>query len=102
MRRAAASALALALLAPGAFAETHTVTVDAMAYTPATLRVKRGDTVVWVNRDPFPHTATARDRSFDSGEIASGRRWRYVAKTPGTHPYVCTFHPTMTATLIVE
>lgn len=103
---AAAASMLLAGLALGgprtAAAATHTVVIDAMAYTPATLRVKRGDTVVWVNKDPFPHTATAGDRSFDSREIASGKRWSYVAKTAGTHAYVCTLHPTMKATLIVE
>lgn len=104
--RAAAASVVLAGLALGgprtAAAATHTVTIDAMAYAPATLRVKRGDTVVWVNKDPFPHTATAADRSFDSREIAPGKRWSHVARTAGTHPYVCTLHPTMKATLVVE
>lgn len=100
--RALVIAGVLLAAAQDAAAATHTITMEAMAYAPATLRVKRGDTVVWVNKDAFPHTATAGDRSFDSREIPSGKRWRYVAKTPGTHPYVCTFHPTMKATLIVE
>ena len=99
-------ALAALLLFAGSFASaaaaTHTITIEAMASSPETLHVKRGDTVVWVNKDPFPHTATAADRSFDSREIASGKRWSYVAKTAGTHPYICTLHPTMKATLIVE
>ena len=33
--------------------------MQAVQFAPATLKVKRGDTVVWTNRDPFPHTATA-------------------------------------------
>lgn len=106
--RASISSITVAgvLLFAGSFtsaaAATHTITIDAMANSPATLHVKRGDTVVWVNKDPFPHTATAVDRSFDSREIAPGKRWSYVAKTAGTHPYVCTLHPTMKAVLIVE
>jgi plastocyanin len=106
--RASISSIAVAgvLLFAGSFASaaaaTHTITMEAMAYSPETLHVKRGDTVVWVNKDPFPHTATAADRSFDSREIASGKRWSYVAKTAGTHPYVCKLHPTMKAVLIVE
>ncbi len=86
----------------GAQAATHTVVIEGMQYSPATLTVKRGDTVVWVNKDAFPHTATASDRSFDSGAIGADKRWRYVAAKPGTHGYVCTYHPTMKATLIVE
>jgi len=33
--------------------------MQAVQFAPATLKVKRGDVVVWTNRDPFPHTATA-------------------------------------------
>ena len=39
---------------------THTVTIDATSYQPARLAVHAGDTVVWVNKDLIPHTATAR------------------------------------------
>ena len=33
---------------------THTVVIKATSYAPATVTVKRGDTVVWINEDPFP------------------------------------------------
>ena len=65
------------------------------------LTVARGDTVVWVNKDPFPHTATAAGR-FDSGDIAAGASWRYVATTVGSFDYICSYHPTMQATLNVK
>jgi plastocyanin len=93
----------LGALGPGAAAPrpvTHTVVVEAMVYVPATLAVRAGDTVVWVNRDPFPHSATST--AFDSGAIAADASWTYVARTRGTFPYVCTLHPTMKGTLRVE
>jgi plastocyanin len=77
------------------------VTIEAMQFTPAVLTVHQGDTVVWVNRDLVPHTATV-PRAFDSGEIAAGRSWKMIAKTKGRYDYVCTMHPTMKATLVVE
>src|SRR5665213_113826 len=40
-------------------ATTHTVVMKATSYAPQALTIKRGDTVVWVNEDPFPHTVTA-------------------------------------------
>ena len=43
-----------------------------------------------------------RRRQFDSGEIAPGKTWKYTAKKPGKFPYVCTLHPTMKGTLVVE
>jgi len=80
----------------------HTVTIDAVAFSPQTLTVNAGDVVVWVNKDPFPHSATAEGGAFDSKSIDAGKSWRFTTKAKGTFPYVCTFHPTMKATLIVK
>ena len=65
----------------GAFAAStiHTVVIADMKFVPDTLTVKRGDTVKWVNKDFFPHTATAQDKSFDSRDIATNKPWQYVA-----------------------
>lgn len=81
---------------------THTVVITDMKFVPETLTVKAGDTVVWVNKDFFPHTATAQDRSFDSRDLATKKSWKYVATKKGTFSYVCTLHPTMKATLVVK
>jgi plastocyanin len=82
--------------------QTHTVIMEGVGFSPNTLNVAKGDTIVWVNKDAFPHTATAQDKSFDSKEIAAGKSWRFTAKKAGTFPYVCTLHPTMKGTLIVK
>jgi plastocyanin len=81
---------------------THTVTVENMAFNPASLTVKRGDRIVWVNKDLFPHTATAARKGFDSGEIAAQSSWTYVADGSGEYAYLCSYHPTMKATLVVR
>ena len=90
---------------PGALAAgkpaTHTVVIEAMRYAPGTLTVQRGDTVVWINQDPFPHTVTAKG-GFDSHNIAAGRSWKYTARTSGEFSYICTLHPTMRGVLKVE
>lgn len=96
------AALVLAAVAMGAAAATHTVAIDGTAFVPATLTVQRGDRITWTNRDPFPHTATAQGRAFDSGSIAAGRTWSWVARTPGTYDYLCTLHPGMTGRVIVQ
>ena len=83
-------------------AATHTVVMEGVAFVPETLSVKQGDTVIWVNKDLFPHTATAQDRSFDSPEMAPNKTWKYTATKSGTFPYVCTLHPTMKGTLVVK
>ncbi|KVM73125.1 copper-binding protein [Burkholderia ubonensis] len=100
----ARSALAAVLLfaESAASADSHVVVIEQMRFTPATLTVHRGDEVTWVNRDLFPHTASADGHAFDSGSIAPQASWRYVTRERGRLPYSCTFHPTMHGTLIVR
>jgi plastocyanin len=81
---------------------THTVVIDSLRFDPQVLTVKAGDTIIWVNHDPFPHTATAEGKLFDSHEIAPGRSWKYTARKAGEFAYACVLHPTMKATLRVE
>ncbi len=80
---------------------THTIVIDGVKYLPETLSVKRGETVVWVNKDPFPHTVTAKG-AFDSHDIAPGKQWKFTARRVGEYAYICTLHPNMRGTLNVE
>jgi len=79
----------------------HTVVIDGTKYKPETLTIKRGETVVWINKDPFPHTVTAKG-VFDSHDIGAGRSWKYTARKAGEFAYICTLHPNMKGTLKVE
>ena len=81
---------------------THTVEIEAMKFSPATLEVKAGDTVIWKNKDAFPHNATAENKGFRSADIQSGQSWKFKAANKGVFPYVCTLHPGMKAVLIVK
>jgi plastocyanin len=83
-------------------AATYTVAIDGVAFAPTTLTVKVGETVVWGNKDPFPHTVTSHTGAFDSQAIAPGQSWSYTPTKAGVFPYLCTLHPTMHATLTVE
>jgi plastocyanin len=74
--------------------------MEGVAFQPEVLTVRAGDTVVWVNRDAFPHTATGK--GFDSKAIPADGSWRYTPRTRGEFPYVCIFHTTMKGTLRVE
>jgi plastocyanin len=86
--------------APAAKPATHTVVMEAVSFQPAVLTIRAGDSVVWLNKDPFPHTATAD--TFDSKVIAPERSWKHTLEARGEFPYVCVLHPTMKATLRVE
>ena len=86
---------------PSARPATHTVVIENLRFVPQTLEIRRGDTVVWENRDLVPHTATAEGR-FDSGNIAPKASWRHRFDAAGTLPVVCRYHPTMKAQVIVR
>jgi plastocyanin len=81
---------------------THTVTIEGTSFTPSTLTVKAGDTIVWINQDPFPHTVTSKDGGFDSGALQPDKSWKLTPAKKGDFSYVCVLHPTMKATLRVE
>jgi plastocyanin len=88
---------------PGTPPRTHTVTIENMQFNPAELSVHAGDRIAWVNNDLVPHTATAEDKSFDSGSIeANGASWTYTIEAAGVHAYKCAFHPTMHARVTVQ
>ncbi len=88
--------------APEGAPRRHVVEISGFAFAPRTLEVGVGDTVVWLNRDFVPHTATATDGAWDSGEIAGNASRSYVARERGRYEYVCELHPSMTGTLVVE
>ena len=74
-----------------------------MAFHPAVLAVRAGDTVVWVNRDIVPHTATAsRKPGWNTGPLPHEKSGQYVANRRGADPYFCELHPVMLGKLIVR
>src|SRR5215468_233026 len=93
-----AGAISVALAAKPA---THTVVIEGVRFEPETITVARGDTVIWLNKDPFPHTVTAKG-AFDSRDIAAGKSWRWKASKAGEYAYTCTLHPNMKGMLKVE
>lgn len=79
----------------------HVVEIRGMAFHPAVIEVARGDTVVWINRDIVPHTATAKS-AWDTGVLPQGARGLVVPRRPGELRYLCTLHPTMQGRLVTR
>jgi plastocyanin len=87
--------------AASGIAAKHTVEIDGSTYKPATIVVKKGDSVTWVNKEPFPHTATAAGK-FDSKSIAANGKWTWRANAAGEYAYICTLHPNMKGVVKVQ
>ena len=72
-----------------------------MQFSTSTVEIAKGATVEWKNEDLIPHTATSPVFG-DSGPLNPGDSWKHIFNQAGEFPYVCTFHPAMTGTVIVK
>jgi plastocyanin len=84
---------------PGAGTNT-----SSSGYSPDTTTLVLGvnNSVIWTNHDNSPHTVTANDGSFESGNLAPGQTYTFTFSTPGVYTYHCTYHPWMTGTVTVK
>lgn len=80
------------------------VSIDNFTFTPALLKVRRGTTVVWTNRDDIPHTVTSADggKTFRSAPLDTDDRFSFTFTRPGRYSYFCSLHPMMQGTIVVE
>jgi plastocyanin len=79
------------------------VSMEGIAFEPAEVTVAVGDSVTWTNNDSVAHDVTAD--SFSSGEaggMAGGDTFEHTFEEAGSFDYVCTVHPGMDGTVVVE
>lgn len=106
--RLALSAGALPLLAKAASAAshaahtTHNVTIQNMAFNPAALQIKAGDTVVFTNMDNPRHSATDLGGAWDTGLLAKGQSASLTFNAPGSFNYRCTPHGNMRGSITIS
>ena len=80
-------------------AKPNGVAIVNFAFTPQTLTVRAGTTVTFTNTDGAVHTATASDKSFDSGRLEQGGSFKARITKPVT--YYCSIHQYMNAEIKV-
>ena len=96
--------LAVLLLMSPAYAaapRTHVVVIDKMKFGPVPASVRPGDTIIWVNKDMFRHTATARNGSFNV-DLPPNSRGKTLVRAKSAVAFYCKYHPAMTGTLKVS
>jgi plastocyanin len=93
------AALTMGMSVP-AHAATIQIGMDNLVISPAEASAKVGDTIEWINKDVFAHTATARNGDFDI-MMPPKKTVTTVLKKAGSIEYYCRFHPNMKATLVV-
>jgi plastocyanin len=79
------------------------VTIQNYAFSPASLTIAVGATVVWTNEDTAPHTVTVSDGpvKFSSPNLQKGDTFTYTFTTAGAYHYYCAVHPDMKASVTV-
>jgi plastocyanin len=82
--------------------QQHIVLTEAVAFLQKTIEVKVGDTIVWKNKATFPHTVTADNGQFRSGDVAPEQTGKITVGKQGRFPYVCTLHSGMTGVVNVK
>jgi plastocyanin len=83
-----------------AHAATIQITMENLVISPAEATAKVGDTIEWINKDVFAHTATARNGDWDV-RMPPKKTITSVLRKAGTVEYYCRFHPNMKAILTV-
>lgn len=97
---AAVAGVALAMPVPALAApRTHVVIIDKMKFGAMPRDARRGDIIVWDNRDMFRHTATS-GRAFDV-DLPAGQRRDMRLTATGDFKVLCKYHPGMKARLKV-
>jgi plastocyanin len=87
--------------APTPVPVVRNINITGFKYDPASLTVKKGDTVVWTNLDSIEHTVTGTNGGPDSNTISFNQKYSYVFDKVGTFPYTCKIHPNMKGTITV-
>jgi plastocyanin len=76
---------------------------QALSFFPAkiTVIIGQNNTVTFDNKDSSPHTVTADDGSFNSGNLNTGASWTHTFDAAGTFTYHCNYHSWMKGTIVV-
>lgn len=85
-----------------------TITMQNIAFSPASKTIAVGTTLTWTNMDPFNHTVTSGtpgnpDGKFDSGNIGANGTYSHKFDAAGTYNYYCKIHgAAMTGVIVVQ
>jgi plastocyanin len=78
------------------------VKVDNFSFSPQTITISAGTTVIWTNRDDIPHTVVSDDKVFKSKVLDTDEKFSFTFDKAGNFPYFCSIHPKMTGKVIVQ
>ncbi len=81
---------------------THYVEIRGFEFKPSNLSVSPGDSIVFMNLDIVPHTATAIDNTWTTDTLETGETQLITITSDSTPVYYCIFHPSMNGSLDLQ
>lgn len=79
----------------------HHIEIKGFEFVPTTLKVNKGDKVVWVNKDSIPHNiVNNKNNEILSTSLVKGEKFSYLIDEDLN--YTCGFHPSMRGNLEVQ
>lgn len=83
--------------------QTWDVDIVGMAFSPAELTIKVGDTVIWTNRDNVPHGVLSDigQAELQAAPFYKDATYSHTFNTSGTFNYHCGMHPLERGTVTV-
>ena len=73
--------------------QTYNVKIKDLAFTPAELNIKLGDTVVWTNEDTAKYLVISdRFAEISSKLLSNGNTYSHTFNKVGEFPYHCELH----------
>jgi plastocyanin len=100
-RRAASATALLWLLTQPVFAAEVKIGIDNFSFTPASVTIKPGDTIVFENHDDIPHLVVDSAGKFRSKALDTNDRFSVSFDKPGAIAYFCGLHPQMKGRIVV-
>ncbi|HKC16167.1 MAG TPA: cupredoxin family copper-binding protein [Steroidobacteraceae bacterium] len=100
-----ATLLGGAALGARAWAEAptpETVVIKDFMFAPMSVTIRAGAQVVWVNHDDEPHSVLSETGLFRSGALDTGEKYAFRFDKPGTYHFLCSIHPRMAGTIVVQ
>ena len=77
------------------------VSIANFAFNPSSITVHPGDRVTWSNDDGSPHALVFNDGVGGTVSLSPGQSFTRTFAKAGTYEYSCSFHPYMTAKVVV-
>jgi plastocyanin len=80
----------------------NTIQIKNFTFDPSTITVKAGSAVRWVNKDSVAHKLQFADAGFSTQILGASQSESHIFAVAGVYSYICSIHPSMKGTVIVE